>query len=213
FAHQVRFPTLRDLYQIGLGNPELLPETTDNIEMAVQRDFMQGRSGIEFVLYRVDAEDFIERGVSGLAENFASLRFQGVELNGHYGNGENLELKLGYTFLDAENRDPNAETDAVQQRPRHKFSARLDYDFDIGTRLYASWMYVADSLTLSRTTPVETTELGDYNVLDLGVSHPLFDDRVWLIGRVENLLDENYQEAYGFPQPGRRFYLGAEMRL
>ena len=37
--------------------------------------------------------------------------------------------------------------------------------------------------------------------------------RVRLIGRVENLFDEDYQESFGFPQPGRRFYVGAEFRL
>jgi outer membrane cobalamin receptor len=60
---------------------------------------------------------------------------------------------------------------------------------------------------------VTTTDVGDYNVFDLGVSQSLWNDRVRVIGRIENLLDEDYQESFGFPQPGRRFYIGAEFRL
>jgi outer membrane cobalamin receptor len=120
---------------------------------------------------------------------------------------------MAYTYLDAENRSPDAETSELQNRPEHKLSLRVDYDLATGTRLYGAYMYVAGAVALSRNTPVTTTEVGDYNVFDLGVSQSLWNDRVRLIGRVENLLDEDYQESFGFPQPGRRFYIGAEFRL
>ena len=213
YARQIRFPTLRDLYETGRGNPELLPERTDNVELALEHDLSDGRSSVEFLLYRVEAKDFIERGLSGLAENFDQLRFQGVEVNGQFAPGENLKLRLGYTWLDAENTGENAATTAVQNRPEHKLSLRTDYDFASGTRLYAAWMYVAGAVALSRTVPVVTTETGSYNVVDLGASRSFRNDRVRLIARVENLFDENYQESYGFPQPGRRFYIGTEFRL
>jgi len=73
-------------------------------------------------------------------------------------------------------------------------------------------MYVTGALALSRNEPVVTTDVGRYNVIDLGVSQSFRDDRVRLIARVENLFDENYQESFGFPQPGRRFYVGVELR-
>jgi vitamin B12 transporter len=213
YARQIRFPTLRDLYEIDRGNPELQPEKTDNLELALQHDLLDGRSTVELVLYQVDAQDFIERGLSGVAENFEELRFRGVELNGSYAASEELRLRMAYTYLDAENRSPDAETSELQNRPEHKLSLRMDYDLATGTRLYGAYMYVAGAVALSRNTPVTTTEVGDYNVFDLGVSQSLWNDRVRLIGRVENLLDEDYQESFGFPQPGRRFYVGAEFRL
>ena len=213
YARQIRFPTLRDLYEAGRGNPALEPEKTDNIELALQHDLLDGRSTVELVLYQVDAEDFIERGLSGVAENFEELQFRGVELNGRYAAGENLQLRMGYTYLDSENRSADAETTELQNRPEHKLSLRMDYDLASGTRLYGGYMYVAGAVALSRNSPVTTTEVGDYNVFDLGVSQSLWNDRVRLIGRVENLFDEDYQESFGFPQPGRRLYIGAEFRL
>jgi vitamin B12 transporter len=55
--------------------------------------------------------------------------------------------------------------------------------------------------------------LGDYDVIDLGISQSLGSERLRLAGRIENLLDENYQESFGFPGPGRRYFLGIEVRL
>ena len=211
FARQIRFPTLRDLYEVDRGNPSLVPEKTDNFELGIERDILDGRSTVEFVLYRVDAINFIERGPSGLAENFDELRFQGIEINGRYSAAQDLDIELGYTYLDAENRGADAETTAVQNRPKHKLSLRADYDLSSGTSFYAATMFVSDSLALSRTSPVETTELGDYNVIDIGVSQSLLDGKLRLTGRVENLLDENYEESFGFPQPGRRFYLAVTL--
>ncbi len=213
WGRQIRFPTLRDLYAIDRGNPGLEPETTDNVEIGLEREFLAGRSALEFVLYRVDAEGFIARGDSGLAENLDELRFQGFEINARYAAARNLELRLNYTFLDSENRGNDADTDALQQRPEQKFSLRLDYDFATGMRLYGSYLYVADSLALSRDEPAVTTEVGDYHVMDLGVSQLLWQQRLRLIGRVENVFDEDYQESFGFPQHGRRYFLGAELRL
>ncbi len=201
YARQVRFPTLRDLYEVDRGNPALEPEKTDNFELALQHDLLDGRSTVELVLYQVDAEDFIERGPSGLAENVEETRFRGVELNGQYMAGENLQLRLGYTYLDAENRSADAATTALQNRPEHKLSLRMDYDLATGTRFYGSYMHVAGAVTLSRDTPVTTAEVGDYNVFDLGISHSLWNDRVRLLGRVENLFDEDYQESSASRSP------------
>jgi outer membrane cobalamin receptor len=30
---------------------------------------------------------------------------------------------------------------------------------------------------------------------------------------IDNILDENYQGEYGFPEPGRNFYLGLKLSL
>jgi len=34
-----------------------------------------------------------------------------------------------------------------------------------------------------------------------------------LIGRIENLTDEQYSEVFGFPNPGRSFYGGISLRF
>jgi outer membrane cobalamin receptor len=36
---------------------------------------------------------------------------------------------------------------------------------------------------------------------------------VRVFARIENVLDELYEESFGFPQPGRTYVLGAEARF
>jgi outer membrane cobalamin receptor len=124
-----------------------------------------------------------------------------------------LGLSASYTYTDSENRSSNASTDTLQNRPEHKLAVRADYEFRPGFRVGGTWMYVANSYALSRTTPTTTLELGDFGVLDLDLSLEVMGGRGRVYGRVRNALDELYEETFGFPQPGRTFALGAELRL
>ncbi len=56
-------------------------------------------------------------------------------------------------------------------------------------------------------------ELGDYTVVGLSFSQSLVSDRLRVIGRLSNLLDEDYVESVGFPSPGRTLSVGVELRL
>jgi outer membrane cobalamin receptor len=65
---------------------------------------------------------------------------------------------------------------------------------------------------LSQTTPTTTQEVGDYGVLNLDASVEFLQGRLRAYARIENALDEDYQESFGFPQPGRAWVIGAEFR-
>jgi outer membrane cobalamin receptor len=114
--------------------------------------------------------------------------------------------------MESENRSSGADTTTLQNRPEHKFSVRLDYDLTQSIRLGGHYLYAADSYTLSRTTPTTTREVGDYGVLNLDASVTFLQGRMRAYARIENALDEDYQESFGFPQPGRAWVIGAEYR-
>jgi outer membrane cobalamin receptor len=115
--------------------------------------------------------------------------------------------------MDSENRSSGADTDTLQNRPEHKFTVRVDYFPLPGLRLGGSYLYAADSYTLSRNTPTTTRSLGDYGVLDLDGWYELLEGRARIYARIENVLDENYEESFGFPQPGRTYVIGARLGL
>ncbi len=168
---------------------------------------------VEGVLFRIDADDFIERVPGGITQNFEEYRFQGFELSAGYRALERLALAANYTYMDSENRSSGADTTTLQNRPEQKFSLRVDYDLTPAIRLGGNYLYVADSYTFSRTTPTTTRELGDYGVLDLDGSIEIMQGRVRAYARIRNALDEDYQESFGFPQPGRAYVIGADLRF
>ena len=211
-ARQVRFPTLRDLFGADRGNPDLESERTLNYEIGVERDSDSGRLFLGLGLFRIDADDFIQRTPGDILRNSQKTRFQGFELEGRHRFGRDVRLSWSYTHLDAENRSPEAEITITQNRPEHKLAVALEHDTSYGLRLRGDLLVVADNFALSRTSPVQAMELGDYAVLGLGLSQSLRGDRLRLTARADNLLDEDYVEAIGFPAPGRTLFRGLELR-
>ena len=68
-----------------------------------------------------------------------------------------------------------------------------------------------DWVDLHRATAERVTP-SSYTVVDVAASYSLFD---WLtlIGRVDNLTDEQYEPAHGFEAPGRGWFGGIEVKL
>jgi len=135
-----------------------------------------------------------------------------VELGASRRGQGRLDLAASYTWMDAENQSPGADTGKLQNRPEHKLAVRADYEIRPRVSVGASWLYVAGNYVLSRTTPTTAQELDEFQVLDLDASFGFANGRGRLFGRIENALDELYEESFGFPQPGRTFVVGAEYR-
>ena len=212
-ARKIRFPTLRDLYAADRGNPELDAERTLHYEMAMERESKTGDLHLELALFRIEADDFIRGIPGGILRNFQNTRFQGIELEGRHRLVRDARLNWSYTYLDAENRSPDADLKTLQNQPEHKVVLTIEHDLSTGMTLRGDALYVADNFALSRTRPTRAMELGDYGVLDLSLSQPLPANSLRLIGRLTNLLDEDYEESIGFPSPGRALLLGIEATL
>ena len=51
------------------------------------------------------------------------------------------------------------------------------------------------------------------DMIPLDASIEMLQGRVRAYARIRNALDEDYEESFGFPQPGRTYVLGGEWRL
>ncbi|WP_103764046.1 TonB-dependent receptor plug domain-containing protein [Roseovarius confluentis] len=211
-AREIRFPTLRDLFAADRGNPNLDPERTLHYEVGIDRSFAFWNATLSASLFQTDAKDYIERGPSGLSENVEKLRMRGLEIDYRASPIEPLTVGLGYTFLDAENRSVAAPSRDLQNRPRHKFVLSGSYRFNGGTRIDAQYLAVLDNLTLNRN-GTQSRNVGDFHLVDLGVTHAFEGQNAEIYGRVRNLFDEDYQDSYGFVQAGRTFQVGGRIRF
>ena len=121
---------------------------------------------------------------------------------------------MGYTYLDASNEQPiggTGGTSTIDNEPEHKFMAAVSYAIGGGATLLADYQYVADSFAVARN-QIDTLELADYHLLNLGVTQDV-GGAYQLYGRVENVLDENYESSFGFPEAGRVFFIGLRAKL
>ena len=168
-------------------------------------------------LFRIDAEDFIERGTNNVVQNFDEYRFQGVEVSMRWSPITDLRLLAGYTYMDSKNMEPNGGTDRLQNRPEHKATLTADYYVGYGVSLNAQYLYVAGSYALERTggnaVPVQTLELDDYHLINVGATYDLLPEgAAQIYARGENLLDEDYEDSFGFPQAGLSGWIGLRAR-
>ncbi len=195
-----RAPNFNELYYPGFfgsfaGNPDLNPEQSDSFELGYVLSINESMTA-EFSAYQSDVEDLISfSGVNSQAININQADIKGVEaeLRGQAGS---WLWRVQGTWTDAVNEQTGQ---ALLRRPEWKGLAELDYEFSNQARLGAE-------LSAFGERPDFGTTLPGYGRLDLTASWPL--SLAWrLEGRIENLLDKDYQVIDGYNTPERSVFV------
>jgi hemoglobin/transferrin/lactoferrin receptor protein len=189
-----------------LPNPELDPETSDNLEVGVRGSF--GRGSLSVALFDNRFEDFIELAslgrnpTTGLIEyqsrNVGRARIRGVEVVGDVRLGDAWTLRGATAWIDGENRESGLPLDSVPPprlvagatyRPAQAWRASL-----IASYLFARQEGDVDTTTAAQfATPsalvVDATasvDVGDHLVVEAGLFN-LLDETYWEWGDVQGV--------------------------
>jgi vitamin B12 transporter len=195
-----RAPNLNELYSPGFGgffagNPLLNPERSRSAELG----YVFSKSAAfeaEISAYQNNVDDLISfAGFQAQAINISRADIKGLEvdLRGQF-NAFNWRAQATYT--DAINEDTG---NALLRRPKLKGLASLSYAFD-------NQFVLGTELTGYSDRPDAGAQLPGYGRLDLTASWPL-SDTLRLEGRIENLLDKNYQLLNGYSTPERSVFI------
>ncbi|MFC1661583.1 TonB-dependent receptor plug domain-containing protein [Gemmatimonadota bacterium] len=233
FGRAVKEPTFFENFATGfaLGNPDLDPERSLARELGLEQELLRGRVSLSATFFTQSFTDLIQYTFSppGPGDpnffNVAEASARGAELTvgvrfGPFNGG------VGYTYLDTEVVDSGfdqgsgatfVEGERLLRRPTHLFSVSGAYALGHLGSLNAGVRFVGnrDDRDFS-TWPAAPVLLSRYTVVDLGATFTLVAARdrrpgLALLIRGENLLGERYQEAFGFPAPGRGVYAGARV--
>jgi vitamin B12 transporter len=215
----------------SLGNPDLDPERSLAWEVGlehalgdviIQATFFDQHLR-DLIQYVFPASDPTEPNFYNVAEATA----HGIELAADARIGI-LDAGASYSRLDTQVTDAGFDTgpgayfvegETLLRRPTHTFAMRAAAAPTERARLHSRASFVgsrADRRFDPSTFATTREELPAYLLLTLGADWGLLDatDRrpsVMLSVRGENLLDERYEEAWGFPAPGRQLYVGVSM--
>ena len=197
-----------------IGNPDLKPEENRSFDIGAEIGFAEGRGSVDLTWFREDLENEISfsgtplpDGTNYYNQNGTSTR-QGVEIAGRFAVTDALTLGASYTYLDAKDPDGSVET----RRPRHMLGLDAEYLFAEGRGSIAgSLRHVAANYDDQFYGSYATAKLPDYTVVDVAAGYDL-TDRVRVTGRVSNLFDEDYADAWAYPAQGRTAWLGLEAR-
>ncbi len=198
YGESFRAPSLGDLYFPGFGNPALEPERGRSWELGVEG----GRGALTASLVGFDNEldNLIQFDlVRGLPFNIGRARTRGVEGEMELRRGA-WHARAGATWLDAEDRVTGAR---LPRRPEGSGELVADWT---GRRAGAG----ASLRWVGPRRDVGDVALAGYVVTDLVASWS-WSPRVASYARLENALGRDYQEAFGFPAPGRRWVAGLSL--
>ena len=191
-AHGFRDPTLSDRYFRGptgrgyiTGNPDLVPETSLQLDLALRYSRDDFRAALYAYLY--DIEDLIERYQTEtdffFFRNRGEARIRGVEAEAQARLPWELSLQATAHLLTGELRDDGTSLDGI---PPATFTLRLRREFG---RAW-TWVRLAGYGSLDDPGPTEQSRPG-YTLLDAGLGARL-GSRVEVSALGRNLLDEAY---------------------
>jgi vitamin B12 transporter len=204
FGTAFRAPSAGDLVFPFFGNPNLEPEKSDSWELAVEH-YWNENAVLSIACFRNDYEDLISFDENFVAANIAEALTQGLELSGSFRH-HNWNFAASYTFLDSEDEIENHQ---LFRRPRHSGSLRVGYQT---AKWGASFQILSVGERLEQdfsTFPAQNVFNPGYAKLDLAGNYRV-NSWLKLHGRIENLLDKEYEEALTFPALGIGAYGGVE---
>lgn len=144
-------------------------------------------------------------GYSGYLQDVGRSASRGIELSAALPLQATLSLQANYTWNNAERPDGTQRL----RRPEQLANAGLSWQPRPTLSLNAFARFSHDSVDQDFTGVVR---LDDFAVLDLSASYDL-GDTLQLYGRIENALNEQYEEISGYNTAGSAAYIGFRMSI
>lgn len=224
YGTAVKLPTMFETFGSIPGtfkpNADLQPERSEGWDAGIEFTLVPKRALLDVTYFEADLTDkingFAFDPVSGLftAENLPGRSTRrGVELSARMVVAPGLGITLAYTYVDAEDPDGVVEI----RRPPHTARADLSYSFDNG-RGEATLGVVYTGTNYDRifeqVDPFgqRLISLDQYWLVRVAASYELRPG-LELFGRVENLLNQDYQEAFGYETAGIAAYAGVKIKF
>jgi vitamin B12 transporter len=208
-----RSPSFLDLYgqsSFYVGNPDLKPEKSKGWDAGVDYFFADRKGMLSVTWFEIRTRDLIAFDFASFpstVNNVGRARTEGVEVSGKFTLPGAVEVRLAYSNLEAV--DVTAGT-RLLRRPRQSGSLDVWKSFgalSAGTGL----VFMSDRMDVHADT-FATIKGEDYTVVRAYGAWQV-NDRVAIKARVENLLDEKYEQVHGYPMLGIGGYAGVEWKF
>ncbi len=199
-----------------MGNPNLKPEQNNAFEAGLQQSFFSGKYSFDAVYFNNQFHDRIDTNATFTQYiNIDKSMAHGAELTVQGRPTASLQVRGAYVYDSTQNLSGSTAGSPLLLRPKHsgnalasytrpKFGATLGGTF-IGPRADSDFFVL----------PVPLTHIAGYARLDAGGWYAI-KRYVTAYANVENLLNEHYEDALGYPalranfRAGLRFSLGGE---
>jgi vitamin B12 transporter len=228
-------PTFFENFATGFarGNENLQPERSRSWELGVDQALFAGNAHFRVTWFDQSFADLIQYTFATSTPNesnffnvaAATSRGLETEIDGVLGS---FRGSASWTRLDTEVTDSGFDEgpgatfvvgEALLRRPKHTFNARVVADVGSRAQLLADVTVVGSRADRDFTQfPAAPVQLARYINLALGGSIEIVAAKAGTPGfvlelRGENLLDQDFEEVFGFRAPGRALYVKGVLRF
>jgi vitamin B12 transporter len=237
----VKDPTASDLFAYAtgqfIGNPNLRPERSKGWEAGVEQNFLNNAVKIGATYFDNRFLDQIDQTYTLVGGQYLQTTYneagrsiqRGVETYASARVGA-FRLDLSYTYLHAPQAvmvlaDPAPADGSFQlpvpvtaqayRRPKNIASANITWApkaWPVTTTLSVRYNGRQNDFAYNSDFSRLLVSMKSYTLVNLNATYDI-TKQVQVFGRVENLLDRNYQEVFGFETPGRAVYGGVRLKI
>jgi vitamin B12 transporter len=197
-----------------VGNPNLVPEESFGWDVGMEFMLISGRASLDVTYFEANLENEIIGFGNSVINLPGESERRGIEVAARAILMPGLVLSGAYTWLDA--TDPTGL--AQIRRPEHTGRVDLDYTFDNGRgKMHLGAIYNGRSPDAAfffdpapppwGTFGSTLVTLDDYLLLNVSASYEL-SSGIEVFGRVENALNEDYQQVFGYETADIAAYAG-----
>lgn len=219
FGTAVKNPTFTErfgFYTNFIGNPSLEPEESSNWELGIDQRFFGGSLILAATLFNSELENEIDGnsldpitfGYTAI-NRFGLSKRQGIELNSSAQLTDTLLLNASYTYTDAVEPDGNGQYQDEVRRPRNIASLNLSWEASNNLHINTNVQFNGSQTDIVFPNNIKIDRFTLVNIsANYGASEKL---DIYL--RLDNLLDEDYEEVFSYQTLGFGAHLGVRYRF
>ncbi len=210
-----RFQDFPDPFFPFIANRDLRPEESTGMDVGFEQALFDGRARTGLTYFRNSITDLIEFVFDptlgpfggGTVDNIGKARTSGIEVFAAYDVTDTLRLRADYTYTEAINVETRQD---LLRRPRDKASLTVGWQPVAPLLLTTTIVFVGERFDIDRVT-FDRVRQSSFTTVNVAADYKV-NEHVSLIGRVDNLLDKDYEDPNGFQRPGLGAYAGIKLR-
>lgn len=220
FGTAFKAPAIPELFGQWGSNPNLKPEKSHTLEAGIQTSLLSERLDLRAVYFKRKIKDVIDYDANFTYTNYDVQNDQGFEVEPTFKLNDKLNLKLFYAFVDGEVTTSTGVKDTIYnnliRRPKHSLGANIGYKVteSLFISTHVGYFGKRDDLFYNSSTFTnDLIRLDAYMLWDAYAEYSLARKKLRLFAQVNNILDADYYEVYGFTTLGTNFTAGFRFKL
>ena len=208
YATGFKVPTINQLFFPGFGNPNLKPEESRSFDAGVDQSWLNGRVQASATYFWNRFHNLIQNVPAGALltpQNVGQAKAQGWEVSVQYAVSRHLDVRAQYT--QTLTRDLMTSRRLVRW-PVDQMSVGFSYQPVQPVRLNVDYRFVGTRNNDANNSPGQ--KQGSFGVVNVSATYDV-TKRMQVFGRIDNLLNQNYEEILFFGTPIRSVYGGVKL--